>query len=211
VDLDVGEGEMVAVVGRSGAGKTTLLNIIGGLDSRYEGSVEVAGQALVGLDDRALSAFRRRTVGFVFQAYNLLEQLTVLENVTLPRLLSDPGGREPRRRADRLGLEVLDSVGLADRAGDRPGALSGGERQRVAIARALFSGAPLLLCDEPTGNLDEETGAEVVGFLREVHSRGGVTVVVATHDRAVSAHAGRVLELARGTLAEAASAGGGNQ
>ena len=201
LDLDVGEGELVAVVGRSGAGKTTLLNVIGGLDTGYLGSVEVSGKRLAELGDRQLSAFRNRSVGFVFQAYNLLEHLTVAENVTLPQVFARArnaveSGADVRRRA----VAALDRVGLADRADDRPAVLSGGERQRVAIARALLQRAPLLLCDEPTGNLDEATGAQVVELLRGVHGAGGVTVVVATHDRAICRLADRVLELREGTL-----------
>jgi len=201
VDLDVGEGELVAVIGRSGVGKTTLLNIIGGLDTRFRGEVEVAGQRLDGLDDRRLSAFRARHVGFVFQAYNLLDHLTVAENASLPWLFQRSGeGGWDRRGAARRASEVLDAVGLADRADDRPATLSGGERQRVAIARALFQRAPLLLCDEPTGNLDEMTGARIVEVLRSIHRSGSVTVIVATHDLTLSALADRVLELRDGSL-----------
>jgi len=201
LDLDVGEGELVAVVGRSGAGKTTLLNVIGGLDTGYQGSVEVSGKRLAELGDRQLSAFRNRSVGFVFQAYNLLEHLTVAENVTLPQVFASARdavetGADVRRRA----VEALDRVGLADRADDRPAVLSGGERQRVAIARALLQRAPLLLCDEPTGNLDEATGADAAELLRELHRAVGVTMVVATHDRAIWRLADRVLELRDGSL-----------
>jgi putative ABC transport system ATP-binding protein len=201
LDLDVAEGEMVAVVGRSGAGKTTLLNVVGGLDAGYQGSVEVAGRRLADLDDRALSAFRNRSVGFVFQAYNLLDHLTVAENVVLPSMFARTRvGAEAHREAREHALTALAAVGLADRCDDRPAVLSGGERQRVAIARALLQRAPLLLCDEPTGNLDEATGAEVAELLQEVHRSRGVTVVVATHDRAICRLADRVLELRDGVL-----------
>ncbi|HOC43528.1 MAG TPA: ABC transporter ATP-binding protein [Thermoanaerobaculales bacterium] len=203
VDLDVDAGELVAITGRSGAGKTTLLNVIGGLDSGYQGSVEVAGRRLSELGDRQLSAFRNRSVGFVFQAYNLLEQLTVSENVALPSVFAGGShGREGREEVRRRALESLAAVGLDGRANDRPAVLSGGERQRVAIARALLQRTPLLLCDEPTGNLDEATGAQIAELLREVRERRGVTVVVATHDAAIRRLAGRVLELRDGALAE---------
>lgn len=209
LDLDVAEGELVAVVGRSGAGKTTLLNVIGGLDAGYHGSVEVAGRCLAELDDRALSAFRNRSVGFVFQAYNLLDHLTVAENVVLPSLFARArvgagGHREARERA----LAALAAVGLADRCDDRPAVLSGGERQRVAIARALLQRAPLLLCDEPTGNLDEVTGADVAELLQEVRRARGVTVVVTTHDRVICRLADRVLELCDGLLVAAGALSG---
>jgi ABC-type lipoprotein export system ATPase subunit len=201
LDLDVAAGELVAVVGRSGAGKTTLLNVVGGLDTGYEGSAEVAGLRLADLDDRALSAFRNRSVAFVFQAYNLLDHLSVAENVELPSLFArSRSGSESHGELRERALAALASVGLADRHDDRPGVLSGGERQRVAIARALLQRAPLLLCDEPTGNLDEATGADVTVLLQELHNAGGVTMVVATHDRAICRLANRVLELREGTL-----------
>jgi ABC-type lipoprotein export system ATPase subunit len=201
LDLEVAEGELVAVVGRSGAGKTTLLNVVGGLDTGYEGSVEVAGFRLAELDDRALSAFRNRSVAFVFQAYNLLDHLSVAENVELPSLFArSRSGFKSRSELRQRSLAALASVGLADRDVDRPGVLSGGERQRVAIARALLQRVPVLLCDEPTGNLDEATGAEIAELLRELHRAAGVTIVVTTHDRAICRLADRVLELRDGCL-----------
>jgi len=201
LDLEVAQGELVAVVGRSGAGKTTLLNVVGGLDTGYEGSVEVAGHRLAELDDRALSAFRNRSVAFVFQAYNLLDHLSVAENVELPALFArSRAGSERQGELRQRASAALASVGLADRRDDRPSVLSGGERQRVAIARALLQRAPLLLCDEPTGNLDETTAADVAELLRELHRAGGVTMVVATHDRAICRLANRVLELCDGGL-----------
>ena len=207
LDLDVGAGELLAVVGRSGAGKTTLLNVIGGLDTGFEGSVEVCGQRLDELDDRSLSAFRNRSVGFVFQAYNLLDHLTVAENVELPSLFATAAiGAEGRRKLRDRAQEALAAVGLGDRGNDRPAVLSGGERQRVAIARAVLQGAPLLLCDEPTGNLDQATAAEVAGLLRSLQ-RSGVTVVAATHDGEISRLADRVLELRDGVLVAAGRLG----
>jgi len=201
LNLDVAEGEMVAVVGRSGAGKTTLLNVIGGLDTGYQGSVEVSGRRLAELDDRELSEFRNRSVGFVFQAYNLLDHLTVAENVVLPSVFARARvGAGGRREARERALAALAAVGLTDRCDDRPAVLSGGERQRIAIARALLQRAPVLLCDEPTGNLDEATGADVAELLQEVRRARGVTVVVTTHDRAIRRLADRVLELRDGLL-----------
>jgi len=210
LDLDVAEGEVVAVVGRSGAGKTTLLNVIGGLDAGYRGSVEVAGRRLAELDDRELSAFRNRSVGFVFQAYNLLDHLTVAENVLLPSLFTrDRIGAGGRSDLQQRAAVALAAVGLADRRDDRPSVLSGGERQRVAIARALLQRAPVLLCDEPTGNLDEATGVDVAELLQEVRRARGVTVVVTTHDRAICRLADRVLELRDGQLVAAGAVSGG--
>jgi putative ABC transport system ATP-binding protein len=161
----------------------------------------VAGLRLAELDDRSLSAFRNRSVAFVFQAYNLLDHLTVAENVELPSLFaSSRSGSERRTGLRQRALAALASVGLADRHDDRPGVLSGGERQRVAIARALLQRTPLLLCDEPTGNLDETTAAEIAELLRDLHISGGVTTLVATHDRAICRLADRVLELRDGCL-----------
>jgi putative ABC transport system ATP-binding protein len=198
VDLEVGAGELTAVVGRSGTGKTTLLNIIGGLDEGFGGDVEVAGRSLRGLGDRALSRLRCSTIGFVFQAYHLLDHLSVLENVTLPFLFArrDVDDRGAVRRATR----ALEAVGMGGRGGDRPARLSGGERQRVAVARALVAGPSILLCDEPTGNLDPHTGSEIVALLQTVNETEGTTVLVATHDESISRCAGRVLELRRGVL-----------
>jgi putative ABC transport system ATP-binding protein len=200
VDLEMGEGEFTVIVGRSGSGKTSLLNIVGGLDSRYDGQVEVAGRELKGLGDRALSRIRSATIGFVFQAYHLLDHLTVAENVALPLLFAPSGRRIGHREQEARVAEVLGSVGMAARAADRPAGLSGGERQRVAVARAVSLSPRILLCDEPTGNLDPHTGAEIVALLRRLHEAGLATVLVATHDEAITRSAGRVLELRRGRL-----------
>ncbi len=200
VDLSVGEGEFVTLVGRSGSGKTTLLNIIGGLDSGYEGTVKIDATDLQSLNDRALSVLRGSSIGFVFQAYHLLDHLTVAENAALPSLFQPAANAMSRDLLyDRVD-QVLSAVGMGWRAKDRPSTLSGGERQRVAIARALLLGPRLLLCDEPTGNLDPHTGTEVVALLRRIYEDDGVTVVVATHDEAISRSADRVLELRRGRL-----------
>jgi len=200
VDLEVAGGELVAVVGRSGSGKTTLLNILAGLDSTYEGRVELAGRDLERMGDRELSGLRNRTVGLLCQSYNLLGHLTVLENAALPWLFARGEGTPGRRAARARAEEVLDRVGLGDRGGARPHELSGGEQQRLALARALFHRPQILLCDEPTGNLDAATGGEVVALLVEVHREQEVTVLAATHDPAIAAAAGRVLELRDGRL-----------
>jgi len=194
ITLEVATGERVALLGPSGSGKSTLLNVIGGLDPDYTGEVTVAGTSLGGLDDAALSAFRNRTLGFVFQAYNLLAQLSALENVLLPARFGG-GAPDPVRAR-----EVLARVGLGDKTHRLPTTLSGGERQRVAIARALYFKPRLVLCDEPTGNLDRETGAEVLRLFDELTAQG-VTLLIATHDDAIAAAAHRVVTLRRGVLA----------
>jgi putative ABC transport system ATP-binding protein len=197
-NLEVPEGEFLAIVGPSGCGKSTLLNIIGGLDVDYRGEVEVAGQKLAGRSDRELAAFRSRTVGFVFQSFNLLAPLSALENVRLPSYFaaSEGGERALRERAEA----ALARVGLAHKAERRPAELSGGERQRVAIARALFGKPRVILCDEPTGNLDARTGAEIIACFAELSREERQTLVVVTHEDRVSKEASRVLRLLNGQL-----------
>lgn len=191
VDLDVKPGEFVAVMGRSGSGKSTLLHILGGLDSTYSGDVTVAGTSLRGLDDRALARFRNSTVGFVFQSFHLVPGLNALDNVSLPAFF---GAESGDARA------ALERVGLGAKAGRQPTQLSGGERQRVAIARALFARPKVLLCDEPTGNLDAATGAEIIALFKSLNAEG-LTVLAVTHEDRVSSAAGRVLKLDSGRLA----------
>jgi putative ABC transport system ATP-binding protein len=195
VDLEVERGEMVAVVGPSGSGKSTLLNLIGCLDTPSAGEYLLAGEAVAGLDRDALADVRNRRVGFVFQSFNLLPQLTALENVEMPLLFGGVGRRERRRRAS----EMLERVGLSDRVLHRPGELSGGQMQRVAIARALAMEPDLVLADEPTGNLDTASGHDVLSLLEELW-RQGRTVVVVTHDRALAGRAERVVELRDGEV-----------
>ena len=203
-DLTVAEGEMLAVVGPSGCGKSTLLNIVGGLDTDYGGEVEVDGVRLTGLSDAALAAFRNRSVGFVFQSFNLVAPLSALENVMLPSYFGRAA--EGRRDLEARAVAALERVGLKDKARRRPPELSGGERQRVAIARALFGRPKVILCDEPTGNLDAATGAEVIDFFVQLVREERLTLVVVTHEERVSRAAGRVLKLREGKLVEGAEA-----
>jgi putative ABC transport system ATP-binding protein len=193
--LKVAPGEFVAIVGPSGSGKSTLLHLIGGLDRRYSGTVRVAGQDLSKLDDAKLSAFRARTVGFVFQAFNLLAGFSAVENVLLPGFFHEepPDARERAEKA-------LAQVGLAEKMDRKPGELSGGERQRVALARALYTNPTILLADEPTGSLDTRTGAQVVEQLQRLNQDLGVTLLVVTHEDRVSRAAKRVLRLHDGQL-----------
>jgi putative ABC transport system ATP-binding protein len=195
IDLEVRRGEFVAVVGPSGSGKSTLLNLIGCLDTPTEGRYRLGGEAVAGLDRDQLADVRNRRVGFVFQNFNLLPQLTALENVEMPMLFGGVGRRERRRRA----LEQLDKVGLGDRVEHRPTELSGGQMQRVAIARALAMEPDLVLADEPTGNLDTGSGGDVMGVLTELWEQGS-TLVVVTHDATLARRANRVVEIRDGVV-----------
>jgi putative ABC transport system ATP-binding protein len=195
LDLEVARGEFVAVEGQSGTGKSSLLHILGGLDRQYAGEVKILGRDLRGLDDRALSALRHTQIGFVFQSFNLLASLSALENVLLPDFFGD-GVPDALARA----TEALATVDLSDKASARPTALSGGERQRVAIARALVARPPLLLADEPTGNLDARTGQGIIDLFQRLH-REGMTLLVVTHEKRMSRAASRVLVLEHGELA----------
>jgi putative ABC transport system ATP-binding protein len=198
VSFDVGAGSMVALVGRSGSGKTTLLNVVGGLDRPDHGTVRVAGTEVTGLDDDGLSDLRRGTVAYVFQTFGLIPVLSAAENVGVPlRLARTPVAERARRVAT-----LLELVGLADHADQRPGELSGGQQQRVAIARALAVSPRLLVADEPTGQLDAETGLAVMALLRGVVESEGVTALVATHDPVMMALADRVLRIGDGAVAE---------
>jgi putative ABC transport system ATP-binding protein len=194
--LDVAPGEMVALVGRSGAGKTTLLNLLGGLDRPDSGTVQVDGIEVTGLSDQDLSTLRRETVSYVFQSFGLLPALTAAENVGVPLRLR----RTPVAEREQRAALLLDLVGLADHALQRPGELSGGQQQRVAIARALAGSPRLLIADEPTGQLDAETGMGVMALLRGIVESEGVTAVVATHDSVLVSLADRVLTIADGRV-----------
>ena len=195
VSLDVARGEFLAIIGRSGSGKTTLLNLIAGLDKPDDGAVLVNGEDITRYGDREMTDFRRHPIGFVFQSFGLLPLLSAAENVELALRIAGSGIRERGRRTD----ELLEQVGLSHRAGHRPYELSGGEQQRVAVARALANEPPLLIADEPTGELDSATGAQIFQLLREV-AASGVTVVTATHDPFVIEHVDRVIEMADGAL-----------
>ncbi|HEU4614810.1 MAG TPA: ABC transporter ATP-binding protein [Kofleriaceae bacterium] len=197
VSFDIEKGELIALVGQSGSGKSTLLNIIGGLDQPDAGEVEVLGVDALRANDATRARMRNEQIGFVFQAFNLLDHLSVLENVVLPSSFS----RNSREIHGR-GREALRRVGLSDFANRRPGELSGGQKQRVAIARALFNSPSLLLCDEPTGNLDSETGREVIDFFRELNAKDGVTLLIVTHERRISSVAQRVIAMRDGMLVE---------
>jgi ABC-type lipoprotein export system ATPase subunit len=198
VCLDVRRGEFLALRGASGAGKSTLLHLIGGLDSPNAGEIYFAGQNVAAYSERKLTDFRNHRVGFVFQSYHLLPELDALENVCLPARVA----RLPAARAEARGRELLDRVGLGDRWEHKPFELSGGEQQRVAIARALVNEPELVLADEPTGNLDSRTGGGIIELLKKLHAEKQTTLVIATHDAKVAAHAQRVFELADGCIVE---------
>jgi putative ABC transport system ATP-binding protein len=194
IDLDVGGGEFVALCGPSGCGKSTLLHLLAAVDRADSGTIAVAGQALERLSDRQADGFRRDVVGLVFQLHNLIPQLTTLENVLIPMMghAADRGDR-PRRARD-----LLDRVGLSDRASALPPTLSGGERQRVAVARALANRPRVLLADEPTGALDSATGDELMRLLETLHAERGMTMLVVTHDARVADRAQRVVHMLDG-------------
>ena len=196
VNLDVARGEFLALRGASGAGKSTLLHLIGGLDAPNAGEIHFAGQNLAALSQSELAHFRRRRVGFVFQAYYLLPELDALENVCLPARVA----RVPAGQAGARGRDLLARVGLKDRMEHKPYELSGGEQQRVAIARALINEPELVLADEPTGNLDSRTGGEIMELIKNLRADKQTTLVIATHDAKVAAHAERVVELADGQI-----------
>jgi putative ABC transport system ATP-binding protein len=195
IDLDVRAGQFVVVLGPSGSGKTTLMNLVGGMEPPTDGRITVAGTLLNGLDDAELTAYRRDTVGFVFQFFNLVPTLTALENVLL---VAELVGRKDREST----LAVLRAVSLEDRADHFPAAMSGGEQQRIAIARAIVKDPPLLLCDEPTGSLDLETGRQVLAVLHRLSREGGRTVLLVTHNSAIATMADRVIRMRSGALVD---------
>jgi putative ABC transport system ATP-binding protein len=195
VTFTIRKGEFVAIVGPSGSGKSTLMNLLGCLDTPTSGTYRLAGEMVAGLSRDALAGVRNRRVGFVFQAFNLLPQITALENVEMPMLF---GGVPPRERKERAAA-LLAKVGLGDRVDHRPTELSGGQMQRVAVARALAMKPDMLLADEPTGNLDSTSGTDIMSLFTELWSGGG-TVVVITHDMSLARRAGRVIEVHDGRI-----------
>ena len=199
LDLDIQPGEFLALMGPSGSGKTTLLNLIGGLDRPTEGDVVVAGEHIDELSGGELAKWRARHVGFVFQFYNLMPTLSAERNVELPLLLTRLSGDQRRRNA----AAALALVGLSDRARHKPGELSGGQQQRVAIARAIVADPTLLVCDEPTGDLDRETAEEILRLLQLLNREQGKTVILVTHDPKAASFAGRVVHLDKGQLVDA--------
>ncbi len=196
IDLRAEGGELLAVVGPSGSGKSTLLHLLGGLDEPDSGEIAIGGERLAGLDRRRLARFRNRTIGFVFQFHRLLPDFDALENVMLPGRIAGLGPRPAFQRA----RELLEEVGLAQRLDHFPNQLSGGERQRVAICRALMMEPPLLLADEPTGNLDPASAEQVFGLLLELQARHGTTAVVVTHNPSLAARCGKIHRLENGSL-----------
>nr|WP_184830181.1 ABC transporter ATP-binding protein [Jiangella mangrovi] len=204
VDLEVARGETVAVMGPSGCGKSTLLHLVGGLDRPSGGEIDLAGRRIDRLNERALARLRRTDVGFVFQAFHLMDELTVVENVELPALLA---GHSPRRARARA-IALLDRVGIGDKAGRLPAALSGGQRQRVAVARALSNEPVLVLADEPTGNLDSAATLDVLRLFEELHE-SGQTLVIVTHDERIAATADRLITMRDGAFVDETRLTGG--
>ena len=205
VDLAVAAGETLAVMGPSGCGKSTLLHLLGGLDRPSAGEIWLSGQRLDQMGERALARLRREAVGFVFQAFHLMDELTAVENVELPALLAGISPRQARRRANGL----LEQVGLADRAGFLPSALSGGQRQRVAVARALANRPLVVLADEPTGNLDSEATLDVLRLFDTLHT-AGQTLVIVTHDARIAATADRLISMRDGAFVDETRLTGGS-
>jgi len=202
VSFAVARGEFVAITGVSGSGKSTLLHVLGLVDSPTAGAVFLGGQNIVALPERRQEAIRNRSFGFVFQFYHLLPEFNALENTIMPGLVARRGARQLKRRA----RELLERVGLGDRLGHYPNQLSGGERQRVAIARALINEPDVVFCDEPTGNLDAETGRTILELLDELHRDSQQTLLLVTHDRQIASRADRTLRLHDGVISEAATA-----
>jgi putative ABC transport system ATP-binding protein len=196
VSVDLAAGEVVAMVGQSGSGKSTLLNIIGSLDTWDKGTVKVMGVDYGKAPESQLAKMRNDEIGFVFQSFNLLDHLSCIDNVVLPAVFTGTSERE----AHKIGMSALERVGLKDLAKRSPTELSGGQKQRVAIARALFSSPKLLLCDEPTGNLDSKTGQDVIEFFRELNEQDGLTLLIVTHEERLSTFADRVIHIKDGVI-----------
>jgi putative ABC transport system ATP-binding protein len=199
VSLDIQAGEFLSIAGPSGSGKTTLLNLVGCVDTPSAGAVELAGQDTRSLSERSLTDLRLHTLGFIFQSFNLVNVLTVFQNVELPLLLQGKGTAAERRQ--RV-LGLLDQVGLAEHARHRPNELSGGQRQRVAVARALVTSPRIVLADEPTANLDSQTGNDIIALMQDMNRRLGTTFIFSTHDPKVMAHASAIVTLGDGRIVE---------
>jgi putative ABC transport system ATP-binding protein len=197
LDMSMEAGEFIAIMGPSGCGKSTLLNLVAGLDTPTEGDITVAGESLTGKGENDLARMRRRHIGIVFQFFNLLEGMSVLENVTLPAIIAGT----PRKQAESRARDLLDLLGLADKVRNAPGVLSGGQRQRLAIARALANQPNLLLADEPTGALDSDGGLEVLELFRRLHA-GGQAILLVTHDDKVAAVASRIVHMRDGRIVD---------
>ncbi len=193
-NLTIQNGEFVAITGISGSGKSTLLNVIGGLDQPTEGKVYIDEENIYAMKDKELSALRRKKLGFVYQSFHLLPELTAYENIILPLLLD-------KKKPDKAAVwEIADKLGISERLSHRPSQMSGGQQQRTAIARALIYKPEILLCDEPTGNLDKKTGDEVIELLKKINREFGKTVIIVTHDSKISAQADRVLQISDGEV-----------
>jgi ABC-type lipoprotein export system ATPase subunit len=199
ITFRINAGEFISIMGMSGSGKTTLLNIIGGLDRDYQGSALVDGREIRGLEDKTLSMFRNRTIGYIFQGFHLLPHLTCAQNVSLPAYFNQALNEEEIAAKVKNNLEL---VGLLHKHDELPPHLSGGERQRIAIARALFNSPKIILCDEPTGALDSQTGSQIIGLFEDLNRDMGVTMILVTHSESVSAHASRTVHIEDGYVVD---------
>jgi putative ABC transport system ATP-binding protein len=197
ITLTIGKGEFAAIAGPSGSGKSTILNMIGCIDTPTSGKVVIDGRDVAGLSDKALTRYRRVTISFIFQSFNLIPVLSVYENIELPLLMQKM--RDAKERSQRV-MHFIEEVGLADRLKNKPGELSGGQRQRVAIARALVTKPLMVLADEPTANLDSTTGGKILDVMREINSREGTTFLFSTHDHRIMEHARRIVSIQDGAI-----------
>lgn len=197
INISIKQHEFVAIVGPSGSGKSTLMNMIGCLDTPTSGSYILDGNEIINMGDNELAEIRNTRIGFIFQGFNLLQKLTAIENVELPLVYQGAGSKERHKRS----IEALEAVGLGDRVQHRPNELSGGQQQRVAIARALVSNPPIILADEPTGNLDSKSGTEIMRIMKDLHSNGN-TIILITHDNNIAMQAKRVIRINDGQIVE---------